>query len=172
MSGVRILSGLPPYGPPPEPFSATGQGTHSQGLVVEFTPQGGARWAGNFQRGLSRFDAVEAQGALVLVVAGGQGYVIDVASRRCTWTFGAMINAVLRASSGQLVFADGLGLFSFVGGRALWRTRRISLDGFEQLALTGDRVTGLALRSAGDEWVPFTVELATGAVSGGGDFGD
>ena len=53
----EVLEGLPVYGPMAVPFSATGQGTHREGLVVRFSPVTGT-WVGNFQRGLTSLDDV------------------------------------------------------------------------------------------------------------------
>jgi hypothetical protein len=49
MRHFEVLTGLPPYGPPAERFSATGQGTHREGFVVRFTDSRGRQWVGNFQ---------------------------------------------------------------------------------------------------------------------------
>lgn len=55
----RILPGLPGVGSLPLQFSATGQGMHREGLVVEFgDDEEGGRWVGNFQPGCTRLSAV------------------------------------------------------------------------------------------------------------------
>jgi hypothetical protein len=46
----EILPGLPPYGPLPVQFSATGCGTHREGFVVQFDGSS-VPWVGNDQRG-------------------------------------------------------------------------------------------------------------------------
>ena len=70
----RVLDGLPTYGAMAMPFSATGRGAHSEGLVVEFV--GAPRWVGNFQRGITSLDVVfgSREHSSVSVIAGGQGY--------------------------------------------------------------------------------------------------
>jgi hypothetical protein len=45
------LPGLLRYGPTANQFSATGRGTHREGCVVRFFPEGAKPWVGNFQRG-------------------------------------------------------------------------------------------------------------------------
>src|SRR4051794_19170072 len=94
----EVLPGLPAYGPSAEPFTATGQGAHREGFVVRFTSPDGGSWVGNFQRGLSRYDDLQAHpdGRNVLVVAGGQGYVVDPADRARRDYFGAQIDTALR----------------------------------------------------------------------------
>ena len=53
MVKFEILSGLPPYGPSAEAFSATGQGKHKEGFVVRFRADDDNAWVGNFQPGLA-----------------------------------------------------------------------------------------------------------------------
>ena len=99
MSSFHVLPGLPPYGPLalPVPFSATGMGTHKEGFVVEFLPGESASWVGNFQRGLSKFDLVvnEPGSNRLIVVAGGEAYLVDPLTRRCERTFGGAIQQYL-----------------------------------------------------------------------------
>ena len=77
----KILAGLPVYGDLPEQFSATGIGMHREGFVVQFFPSEKiASWIGNFQRGLNFFDEAfeHPDGSSVVVVAGGECYIVDV----------------------------------------------------------------------------------------------
>lgn len=37
----KVLDGLPPYGPPPQQFTAGSKRTHTEGLVLEIEPPGG-----------------------------------------------------------------------------------------------------------------------------------
>jgi hypothetical protein len=55
-------------------------------VVVRFNPASVEPWVGNFQRGLTPYDSVLAHpdGRQVVIVAGGQGYVIDPEMRRET----------------------------------------------------------------------------------------
>jgi hypothetical protein len=48
----------------------------------------------------------------------------------------------------------------------LWHTRRISFDGFDQVQLDGDRLTGLAWAPI-DDWRPFSVDIRSGRSHGG-----
>lgn len=91
----EILNGLPAYGPMAEPFTATGKGTHSEGLVVKFK-NSTESWVGNFQRGFSSLDKVlqHPNGHLVVVVAGGTAYVVDPRTRSLMQHFGQS-NAVM-----------------------------------------------------------------------------
>src|SRR5262245_11223124 len=79
----ELLPGLPPYGPLAEPFTATGQGTYREGLVVRFETDDGQSWVGNFQRGYSGFEMAidHPNGREVVVIAGGQGYVVNPEDR-------------------------------------------------------------------------------------------
>src|SRR5690242_18104471 len=93
---ARILPGLPPCCPAAIGFSATELGLHSEGLVVEFQIDGAPAWVGNFIPGISDFDYVgdHPNGKGVLVISGGQAYLIDPAQRTCSEMLGAAIGGV------------------------------------------------------------------------------
>ncbi len=164
----RVLDGLPPYGPMHEQFSATGQGTHREGFVVEFTPPDVPPWVGNFQRGMTSLDVVVASrgDTTVTVIAGGEAYVVDPSSRSCLRTFGGQIEHVFEFAD-RTVFSNGLWLEATDGERLLWKTRRLSWDGMMEVRVDGDRIVGNAYDPMNDEWTPFTVEVATGGAVGG-----
>jgi hypothetical protein len=90
----NTLEGLPPYGDLPQQFSATGLGMHREGYVVQFRPETLDEWVGNFQRGLGSLEGVyeHPDPSLLVVVAGGQGYVLDLGTRSLKQTFGGMLN--------------------------------------------------------------------------------
>lgn len=164
----RILDGLPPYGPPAEPFSATGQGLHSEGLVVEFTGEDGGAWVGNFQCGISGVDRVicSPSNAMLIVIAGGQAYVVDPATRGCVRTFGSQIEDVFELAD-RLVIGNGLWFEATDGERLLWRSRRVSWDGMRNVRMDGEVIVGEAYDPSRDGWSPFQVDIETGDVLGG-----
>jgi hypothetical protein len=164
----RVLDGLPPYGPPAEPFSTTGQGLHREGLVVEFTTSDARSWVGNFQRGMTNLDVVVSSptGATAIVVAGGQAYVVDPESRTCVRTFGGQIEHVFEFED-RAVFSNGLWLEATDCERLLWRTRRLSWDGMMNVRVDGEKIVGDAYDPMNDTWMPFSVDLTNGEVVGG-----
>lgn len=164
----RVLDGLPPYGPMPEQFSASGQGMHREGYVVEFTPPDAPSWIGSFQRGLTSLDVVIAsrRDTAVTVIAGGQAYVVDPTSRSCVRTFGGQIEHVFDVAD-RTVFSNGLWLEATDGERLLWRTRRLSWDGMMEVHVDGERIVGRAYDPMTDEWTPFSVEVVSGEAVGG-----
>lgn len=164
----RVLDGLPPYGPMPEPFSATGQGLHREGLVVELTPPDGLSWIGNFQRGLTTLDVVLAsrRDTNVTVIAGGLAYVVEPVSRSCIRTFGGQIEHAFDLGD-CTVFSNGLWLEATDGERLLWRTQRLSWDGMMEVRVDGERIVGNAYDPLTDAWTPFSIDVATGEASGG-----
>lgn len=168
MSRWRVLAGLPAYGDMPEQFSATGQGMHREGFVVEFTPPDAPSWVGNFQRGMTSLDVVIASrgDGTVTVIAGGQAYVVDPGSRSCVRTFGGQIEHVFDLAD-RTVFSNGLWLEATDGERLLWRTRRLSWDGMMEVRVAGERIVGNAYDPMTDEWAPFSVEIANGEAQGG-----
>jgi len=171
MATFQILPGLPSSGPPAQPFPPNFGRLGREGLVVEIRPPETAAWVGNFGRGLSNFSAIfeHPDGERLFVVAGGHGYVIDPATRRLLSEVGAAITGVWQLGDPPSLLLDHQGIaFERIGleGR-LWRTRRLSWDGFKDLNITPDTINGLGWRAPGDTWEPFSVDLRTGRTYGG-----
>jgi len=167
----EVLPGLLPYGDSPEAFTATGQGRHREGYVVRFEPDGAESWVGNFQRGQSSLDLVcdHPNGRELIVVAGGQGYVVDPADKAKREYWGGQIEAVIPVPElGIVVFGNGL-WFEAVGPSGhCWATRRISWDGMQKVRSEGLRLLGEAWYPMADgHWVPFEVDIASGECLGG-----
>jgi hypothetical protein len=138
--------------------------------VVQFLPERNTPWVGNFQPGLTDYDSVLPLpgGRLLIVVAGGQAYVIDPVERRLLTTFGGQIDtAVDAAEANLLVLSNGLYLEAWNANAMEWRTRRISWDGIWDLAVSSDYVKGHAWNPFDDCETPFSVDLKTGVVEGG-----
>jgi hypothetical protein len=166
----ELLPGLPGVGPYPEQFTATGHGTHSEGVVVRFHPRSSQAWVGNFQPGIYGYDGalLHPDGHTVIVVSGGQAYHIDPESRRLLRQFGGAIADVVQdRARGLLVFSDGIRLWAMDVGGERWQTERISWDGIRDLAIDGEVVIGEAYDPMCDRWSSFSVSLETGTVRGG-----
>jgi len=163
----RRLGGLPGEGPAPRQFSATGHGTYREGFVVEFNPPGATAWVGNFQPGSTSLYRIieEPANETVLVIAGGQGYAVNERSGALLATYDSDIEFVERGAS-TTVIGDNLGFASYLDGGLLWRTRRISWDGFRNLRVEGGLIFGEAW-CFDDTWHLFSVDLLTGQASGG-----
>jgi hypothetical protein len=164
-----VLTGLPPYGPPAEPFSATGCGVHSEGFVVRFTDSQGLDWIGNFQPGLGgTSSAVEhPDGRRVLVIASGQGYVVDPDDRSHRDYLGSQIEDILPVASLGVLIGNGLWFEAIGPGGSLWISDRISWDGMQGLKIEGQSLIGESWDPLTDKWVSFELDLVTGHSLGG-----
>jgi len=105
---------------------------HREGFVVEFRHASGD-WVGNFQRGGTGFDAAlpHPDGQSVIIVAGGEGYVIAPSSRTQTTVFGGDITNVVFNGPEQVVLSTFTDFLAFDANGEQWRTRRLSWDGFD-----------------------------------------
>lgn len=167
----EVLPGLPATGPWPEQFSATGMGHHKEGLVVRFHQQDRSTWVGNFQRGLTDYDGVvtHPDGKHVIVIAGGQGYVVAPESREVTECLGGAIIQTYVIHNPALIVLDhqGIAFEALSPGGRIWRTQRLSWDGFRSVRIESGRMLGEAWSPMDDRWQRFEVDLVTGASSGG-----
>lgn len=170
MSYFEVLDGLPTSGPIALPFPEDGRGSFRQGLVVRFSAGDGDSWTGNFQRGFARgFDCVihHPDGRQVVVIAGGEGYVIDPESRRQTHTFGHGINFVQHVPSlNILVFGDGIRIAIMSPDGSKWQSDRISWDGIQKIEIIDFMLRGEAWSPVSNTWHPFQLNLLTRAVIG------
>jgi hypothetical protein len=167
----QLLPGLPPYGDPARVFSATGTRLQSEGLVVRFTPPGVRAWVGNFIPGtLSKFQLLTSHpnGHDVIIICGGQGYIVDPSSKQLVKTIGgAIVDVFAHPTANAMVLNHQNLCFEAIGASGtIWLTGRISWDGMRAMTCSGTVLTGEAWRP-GDTWHPFRVDLETGAVEGG-----
>jgi hypothetical protein len=166
----KTLAGLPVYGVLPEQFSATGMGMHREGFVVEFFPTGNrAPWVGNFQRGVTRLNEVveHPDGCTVIVVAGGECYVVDIENQQLKDNFGGDFDVVVPVPEKDILIFGSSTDFEAIGSSGrLWRSSRISWDGIRSLKLEGDTLTGEAW-SFEDVWIPFSLDVNSGEHRGG-----
>ena len=166
----RILPGLRGDGPPPRQFTYGDKRTHSEGVVVEFAPAGTTSWLGNFQRAIGSYStAITHPNAHdVIVIAGGEGYVVDPVTAELKEAFGGSIQGLWMSDS-RLVIIDDAGIrFSALAEHGWrWHTRRLSWDGFENVTIDDQRILGQAWNAIEQRWQPFSIDLANGAVDGG-----
>ena len=171
MMKFEILPGLPATGLMHENFSASGTGKHSEGIVVRFFSNDNSSWVGNFQPGLGGATSVinHPDGLNLIVFAEGQAYVIDPSTKKLKTEFGGCIQDIFELSEDHaLILGDGLH-FERVEktGAMLWRTKRISWDGMQNVRIEGDKILGEAFTPLENKWLPFSVDLYTGEVDGG-----
>jgi hypothetical protein len=166
----RKLPGLPAYGPQALTFpNQWGMGAR-EGLVVEFTSDKGEIWVGNFQPGITGADEVLSHPNRrdVIVISNGALWIIDPTTRVATKVASAMVEYWRVSDPDGYVFNDqGLAFIRISAKGIMWDSRRISWDGFSELRIEGDRLSGLAWTPIDDAWLPFTLDLRTGLVEGG-----
>ena len=105
----------------------------------------------------------------VLVISGGQGYVVEPDARALVKTLEAAIQSVHVRAGGQLVILDRQGIaFEAIGKSGwLWHTRRLSWDGFRKVTFVDDELTGEGWNAIDQQWQSFKVDLRTGRSVGG-----
>jgi hypothetical protein len=169
-AAFRVLSGLPANGPSPQ-FVPGSKTTHTEGLVLQIEPTGGTPWVVNFRFGLKSYSnvAVHPNGQCLVVIAGGAGYIVHPGQRKLIATFGRGVMGVWAVPAfNMLVFNDSGLAFAAMGPEGwLWKTRRISWDGFEAIEFAEKTIYGRGWNAVKDCWQPFSIEIATGTVRGG-----
>jgi hypothetical protein len=169
---VRILLGLPPYGPLPTAFPPEWGHLGREGVVVEFATEAGV-WVGNFRPGLGslQFAGLHPNKIDVVVIAEGDLWVVNPRDRTAVQILPAL-DAILEVQNpeGWVFSRQGIALARLESKGLVWHTRRLSWDGFDQLDIVGDELQGLAWSPVDDTWYPFSVDLKTGRSTGGSYF--
>ena len=148
-------------------------------IWVRFTHPDAAEWIGVFGSAeLAHFDAVvpfaDDGGRTALVIAGGQGYIVDVVSgvllRRTPWDYA--YHAVAVPGSGRILVADCTAIWATdrTGDQRAWRrepawydyhqespAHRVALDGVIFDEVTVDQLTGKVWEM--DGWYAFALRL-------------
>ncbi|MCC6466987.1 MAG: hypothetical protein IT563_01600 [Alphaproteobacteria bacterium] len=162
----EILPGLPPYGPSALPYPQNGTRAHSEGFVVRFLPGTVDFWVGNFQRfsnnghdlAIEFFDSQK-----VLVVAGGEPYLVDTRTRALSeFPLKLIVHALEAPDLNLLIFGDDLGFAGIDASGVRWRSPRISWDGLRNIRVAGEKLYGEAFTPDGDTWHRFELNLQDG----------
>ena len=104
----------------------------------------------------------------LIVVARGQGYVVDPEAQQLVSRISGYIEHVIRLPEfGAVAFFDGLGIEAINYDGLWWRTKRISWDEIRNIKVEGTILRGEASTPDGKEWAPFTVDLMTGECKDG-----
>jgi hypothetical protein len=174
MTDYRLLPGLPAYGEIPRSFPASWGRLGSEGVAVAFEPRSGGAWTGNFAPGMGGVSDVQPHPdrRRVLVFAAGDAWEVDAETRSAELVLeGVMALWPVDAPNGLVVDQDGLSFARLGPGGVVWRTRRLSWDGFSSVQVGDGGIRGVAWDAVSDGWLPFEVDLATGE-SRGGSFGE
>lgn len=166
----EILDGLPPYGPMYVSVTTDDEPYFSQGYVIRFFKADGSNWVANFHPGWTGFNGVyDWNDGTVVVVAGGQAYIMSPDNETPKTTFGLTIEGVIQASNGSLIMNTDLDIIVLDNSGEVWHSGRISWDGIKDLSISGDIVKGKSydpLNSLND-WCDFSINIKTREVKGG-----
>ena len=127
-------------------------------------------WVGNFRPGLGgiEFAQVHPNKRDAVVIAGGDLWVVNPVERSASLVLPAIDAAIeVRDPDGWMFSRQGLAIVRFGPEGILWHTKRLSWDGFDQLSLVDDKLTGLAWDPMVNKWFPFEVDIRSGRSSGG-----
>lgn len=169
---VQLLAGLPPYGPMAMSFPKEWGLRGHEGVVCEFKNDDFC-WVGNFSPGLYgiTFAAIHPNQRDAVVYAKGHLWSVDPVQPTASLVLQSIESAMeVRKPDGWLLNISGLAIARFGPDGLLWHTKRLSWDGFTQLALAGDELTGLACEPSENSWAPFRVDIRNGSSTGGSHF--
>jgi len=147
------------------------------GVNVQIVPSEGEKWIGTFAFG--RFGAKSITGVFttpnpdeLCVVSEGQAFMVD-ATRPKKWESLPIIPVIaVRSSKEQqlLIFANHTELLAIGDNGIAWRTGRLSWDSLKLTGITNEAIHGVFWDIQTESEQSFSVDLVTGAHSGGVSF--
>jgi hypothetical protein len=168
----EILKGLPPYGPMYIPISDDEEPFYSEGYIVKFKKSDGEEWVANFRQGWTNynniFDLPELN--LIVVFAGGQGYIMNPEEQKPKMTFGLTIKDVIQKEDRGLICSDGIHILLLDNKTGeIWKSDRISWDGIKDLKLVDNKISGQTYdpTNSNQHWSDFELDLETKEIKGG-----
>lgn len=171
MKRYEILESLPVYGSMYVPVTEKGEPYYSEGLPIRFFKSNGEEWVANFKPGWTKFNWIhefEDQNKL-LVIAGGTCYLMNPDEILPLSVFGVDYEKVLEMLDGRLILQGGVDLTIVEPNTDYWDTQRISWDGFKDLNLVGNNVTGFSYDPTNhlNEWSEFNYDVDSKILIGG-----
>jgi hypothetical protein len=143
----------------------------SGSLTFEVLPFEGDSWVGDFEGGLGRTTGLFATPCanVICVVVKGKGFLIPVLAPTTFEIIRSIpINEVLAIpESGMLVFVDYTGLAAYGKDGLRWVAENLSWDGLKSVEVAGGVIRGMGWDSPANSYVPFRVDIESGAAEGG-----
>jgi hypothetical protein len=168
----EILNSLPGYGPMYIPITDDAHPYYSEGFVIRFLRSDGTNWVANFKPGWTSLNKVFdfPNHELIVVFAGGLGYIMNPNSEKPKMIFGNTIDAVFQIDDGSLIFSDGISIQILDNKTGeFWKSERISWDEIKNLNLSDNILFGLSSdpTNSKGEWIEFSLNIKTKEIKGG-----
>lgn len=162
-----VLAGLPTSGPLAIAFPASDLG-FSEGVVIRVRPASTEAWIGNFQCGDNDHTAVytHPDGKRLIVVACGSDYLVDPRTRELLSRTTDNISFSCEVPELEIIlFGDHIRFWAEGKDGRRWTTPRLSWDGFSEVSVTREILTGKWYSVIDEAWHEFRMDLASGDVS-------
>jgi hypothetical protein len=128
-------------------------------------------WVGRFEQGTTDYTTVQLMpdGAHLLVVASGAGYIVEAVTRSLAAEAGTdIMEVLLDQEAGLLILDRGDTYFEAFGPNGpLWKTGRVGAGAIRNLEFGEHAVSGETQQGSSPDWVEFSIDVATGEVSWG-----
>jgi hypothetical protein len=141
---------------------------------VQFFPDRASPWVGMFAKGYPspgiKTGVFSLTGSDVCcVISAGNGYILraGMPEEYADITLFPITNAQITSEGKIVILADFTTMAAYSADGLLWITPDISWDGIIMNRLTPDEVDASVWDSVTDKWVPISISIKTGAISGG-----
>jgi hypothetical protein len=154
------------------PVSDDGRQFYSQGFVVRFFKSDGSDWVANFELGLGGLSGVyelSDKPDTFVVFANGTCYFMTPDNTKPIKTINSGFQQLLFSDRHQLILLDSIDVTVIETDGQHWNSERISFDGFKDIKLDGNILSGLSFdpMDRNNEWIKFTFNITTKEITGG-----
>lgn len=154
------------------PVSNDDKEFYSQGFVVRFFKSDGSDWVANFELGLGGlsgvYDLPDKPNTFV-VFANGTCYFMTPENTKPIKTIKGGFQQLFFSDSHQIILLDFIDVTIIETDGQHWNSERISWDGFKDIKLIGDNLSGLSYdpMDKSNEWIVFVFNIKTKQITGG-----
>ncbi len=157
----EILAGLPAYGPMYKSIPNSGKNIYSEGFVVRFFKDDGTDWVANFtgKEGMDRQpEIIELpKKRFLLIIVQGCVYILDPNFETPIDKVSVDLDAIYFASKDRTILQDYLSNFKVIEADGIiWETESISNDGFDEIKVEDNIVSGKAYNEMGSSAFEFS----------------
>lgn len=166
LKNFKILTNIP-LNSTTKYFTVTENDSSEYGLILEIFPDIKNNWYACFKSGYSEFSGVyqHPNAEDLIVIANGQGYVVNPENQQLLEAFGGNITEVFEFFDAYIIlFQDSSGLISYNETGLIWQNKKLPFGETRKLEIDREILMGEVRISLDRGWEDFWLSAKTGEI--------
>ena len=136
---------------------------------IKFDPEDDLPWLGIFGEGELGCTAIACSKEYAFIISLGKAYYICLKTKSLVYSDDKhfLADVVSTKDDNLFIANDYLSIHMYSKNGHQWNTNRISWDGFQNIMIEGNKVSGEAWSPIENKWLPFQIDLTNKSVIGG-----